>query len=328
MEKEKISVIIPVYNLENYIELTLHSVCTQTYKNLEIIVVDDGSTDNSWNLINKCSESDARVIGIHQENKGVTAARLNGINHATGTWIGFVDGDDEIDSDMFEMLINNAYKYQADISHCGYKIIFSDGRINHFYGTKDIREQDNLQGQKDLLIGNPIEPSLCNKLFRKSIVEKADLKANMDLSIKINEDLLMNFLLFQKSRKSVFNDECKYSYIVRKGSSSRQGITQKRIYDHIKVREIILNCIVEELKPYAGKAYLSTCIYIYNILVGAKTKYPEEKNVRNLILKNRKYSKFLNKKQRFSFFLICFCPFFYKQIYKMYSKKVKNNRYH
>lgn len=153
MEDNKISVIIPVYDLEAYVERAVRSVLQQTYTNIEVLIVDDGSTDNSWKVVQRIAASDNRVIPIKQENKGVTSARINGIRHATGQWIGFVDGDDEIESDMYQILLSNAEKYHTDISHCGYQMIFGDGRIHYFYGTGNIRTQDNLKGVMDLLEG-------------------------------------------------------------------------------------------------------------------------------------------------------------------------------
>lgn len=164
MENNKISVIIPVYNLEAYVERAVRSVLQQTHTNIEVVVVDDGSTDESWNVIQRISNSDNRVVPIRQENEGVTSARFNGIRHAKGQWIGFVDGDDEIETDMYELLLKNAKQYKADISHCGYQMIFEDGRVHEFYGTGDIRIQNTLKGVMDLLEGKVIEPGLCNKL--------------------------------------------------------------------------------------------------------------------------------------------------------------------
>lgn len=327
MEKDKISVIIPVYNLENYIERTLHSVCNQSYKNLEIIVIDDGSTDNSWNVIKEYAKSDSRVICIHQDNHGVTSARLNGLNHSTGDWIGFVDGDDEIDEDMFDFLINNAHQYQADISHCGYKMMFDDGRINFFYGTKQVMEQDNLRGQKDLLEGNPIEPGLWNKLYKREVVDKADLNASMDLSLKINEDLLMNFLLFQQSNKSVFADECKYGYIVRAGSASR-SYNRAKIFDPIKVRERIIESADESVVNLAKKVYLSTCINVYSsILFLPQADKNDIKSIRKRILSSKNEKKLLGKKQRILFDLIVYMPYLYKVFYKIYAKYFQIRKY-
>ncbi|WP_147556461.1 glycosyltransferase family 2 protein [Catenibacterium mitsuokai] len=195
MNNNLISVIVPVYNLENYIERCLASIQSQTYSNIEIIVVDDGSIDSSWNIINRIAKEDNRIIPIHKENGGVSSARMLGLANANGEWIGFVDGDDEIEEDMYEVLINNAFEYDADISHCGYKMIFNDGRITSFYDTKVKKIQDNTTGIIDLLEGDLIEPGLCNKLYKKSLFEDIEL----DTNIKINEDLLLNYYLFKNS---------------------------------------------------------------------------------------------------------------------------------
>ena len=103
--KDKISIIIPVYNLEKYIKRAVESVLKQTYSNIEVIIVDDGSSDKSWTIIQEIADGDNRVVPIHQENGGVTSARLNGVRHSMGEWIGFVDGDDEVEPDMYEILL-------------------------------------------------------------------------------------------------------------------------------------------------------------------------------------------------------------------------------
>lgn len=321
-----ISVIIPVYNLENYIERTLDSVCAQTYKNLEIIVVDDGSTDNSLNLIKEYAKTDARIICISQKNTGVTSARLNGVKHAHGEWIGFADGDDEIEPDMFEFLISNTIKYESDISHCGYKMVFDDGRINQFYGSGQIIEQDTNTGLRDLLHGNPVEPSLCNKLFKKHLFDcLADF--NFDISIKNNEDLLMNYLLFSQSSKSVFIDECKYNYMVRHGSASR-SINKNTIYDPIKVKEIILDISNDNLKPDAQRALLSTLINTYSSLVSADHSLKSDyKKIRKKIGENKQYYHLLSRNCKILFLLILYCPLLFNPIYKIYGKYFQKRMY-
>ena len=113
---EKISIIIPAYNASKYIIRTLDSICNQTYKNLEIIVVDDGSSDNTLEICKEQSEKDNRIKVFHKKNEGVTLARDMGISLATGELIGFIDADDTIDPKMYECLYNNLVKYDADIS--------------------------------------------------------------------------------------------------------------------------------------------------------------------------------------------------------------------
>lgn len=235
---DKISVIVPAYNIADYIENTIQSICEQTYPDLEIIIVDDGSQDKTSEIVDKLSEIDKRIKVIHKKNGGVSSARFCGIEAATGQWIGFVDGDDYIEPQMYEILMSNAVKYQADISHCGYQMVYPS-RVDLYYGTGKVVEQDNQSGIKDLLEGKFIEPGLWNKLFRKNLFDELLQKKLFDMSIKINEDLLMNYFLFQQSRKSVFIDTCYYHYILRRGSAATSQINENKLKDPLKVLKIL-----------------------------------------------------------------------------------------
>ena len=134
-----ISIIVPAYNVEQWIERCLDSIRNQTYRNLEIIVIDDGSTDKTPEILESYSQKEERIIVVHQENSGLAIVREKGIAMAKGDYVGFVDGDDVIESNMYERLLNNAIKYHADISHCGIKYCFYDGRVKMHWGTGDIK---------------------------------------------------------------------------------------------------------------------------------------------------------------------------------------------
>ena len=324
-----ISVIVPAYNVEKYISRCLDSILNQTYKNLEIIVIDDGSTDNTPVVIKQYENNYQNIKGIYQQNQGVSMARINGIKKASGNWIGFVDSDDEIETDMYEMLLNNALKYNADISHCGYQMVF-DNKINYFYNTGNLVLQDNLSGIKDLLEGSFVEPGLCNKLFRRKLFNSLLNENIIDMSIKINEDLLVNYFLFKKSQKSVFVDQCKYHYIVRSNSASRSKLNKNKIYDPIRVKEIIYHDIDEELQAIAKKVYLGTIINTYNSLVLVKSKRfdRDKNNVYNLIKKNKQYIPYLDKRQKLLSYMIIFLPkIIYKKIYQLYVNKFQKKVY-
>lgn len=235
---EKISIIVPAYNIENYIENTVKSICQQTYKNLEIMLVNDGSTDNTPKIIDELAKTDARIRVWHQQNGGVTKARLAGVEIATGEWIGFVDGDDYIEPDMFQHLIDNAHRYQADISHCGYQMVFPS-RVDYYYNTGRLEEQDKITGIRDLLSGSFIEPGLCNKLFHKTLFHNLLHDGKMDTSIKINEDLLMNFYLFMEADRSIYEDFCPYYYMVRSGSAATSKVNESKLRDPLLVQRTI-----------------------------------------------------------------------------------------
>ena len=127
MGELKISVIVPVYKVEEYLDRCVKSIVEQTHKNLEIILVDDGSPDNCPAICDSWAEKDRRIKVIHKENGGLCSARNAGMDIATGDFIGFVDSDDVIDCDMYQLLIENAVSSGADISRCG--IFIDEGNL-------------------------------------------------------------------------------------------------------------------------------------------------------------------------------------------------------
>ena len=322
-----ISVIVPVYNLENYIEKTLKSIINQTYKDIEIIALDDGSTDNSAKILDSLAEQYSNLKVIHKTNEGVTNARLAGIQAAKGEWIGFVDGDDIIATNMYERLLNNAEKYHVQISHCGYQMVFGDGRVNYFYNTGHIILQDKMKGVKDLLEGTFVEPGLCNKLFSRSLFDDFMKQDLMDKSIKINEDLLMNYYLFLKSECSVYEDFCPYHYMVRANSASRSKMNKNKIYDPIKVKKIICDSAPNEIKNIAKKAYIATCINVYNAVIFNKEYKKERKKIYQYIYDEKKQFDLLSKKSRILAKLICDTNFLYPVMYKIYACCFQKKRY-
>lgn len=242
-----ISIIIPAYNIEGYLPKTLDSVLAQTYQNIELIVVNDGSRDGTAAVIDRYAARDPRIKAIHKENGGVTSARLRGVAEASGEWIGFVDGDDIIEPQMYERLMENALKYEADISHCGYQMVFPS-RVDYYYNTGKLVEQDHSTGLRDLISGGFVEPALWNKLFRRSLF--ADLEKNMDFSVKINEDVLMNYWLFKAANRSVFEDVCPYHYVLRMGSAATSKLNSHKLRDPLKVTHLILEDSDDALQPF------------------------------------------------------------------------------
>ena len=324
-----ISVIVPAFNVESTIIRTLDSILKQTCSEMEVIVVDDGSTDKTGRILDAYSSQHKRVIVLHTHNQGVTAARLAGVEQASGEWIGFVDGDDEIEPDMYELLLENAKQYKADISHCGYQMIFADGRISYFHNTGCLAVQGRMAGLKDLLDGSLVEPGLCNKLFHKTLFHSLLHTEMMDRSIKINEDLLMNYILFSNSNRSVFQDICKYHYLVRSTSASRASLNQHKIFDPIRVKQWILDMKIDGMEEAAKKAYIGTCVNVYNSLVLDRTGQfaLEQKKVWDLIIEHKEWIPFLGRKQQFLANLILYWPIVYKPIYRFYAKYFQKNCY-
>lgn len=327
MEGNKISVIVPAYNLAQYLPRCLDSILAQTHDDLEVIVVDDGSRDDTYNVMLDYSVKDSRVKAIHKENGGVTSARLRGVEEATGAWIGFVDGDDEIDPGMYARLLENAHAYDADISHCGYQRNFPDGKTEYHYNSGEIRQQDRLTGLRDLLEEKLVEPGLWNKLYKRDLFEQ--LHEKLDFSIRINEDILMNYHLFSKAEKSVHEDVCPYHYILRSGSASRSALNEYRIYDPVRVREWIAENCEPELKEDARQALLRTLLYVYALISVEKDRsfHVHAEAIREKLVSHADGFYLLTRRNKILAGLICYAPWAFSIAFNGYVKLVLKGHY-
>lgn len=319
-----ISVIIPAYNVEKWIGRCIESVCGQTYRELEIIVVDDGSTDDTGKIIDSYAEKDSRVKAIHKENGGLVEARETGISAATGDHVGFVDGDDMIMSDMYERLLANALKYDADISHCGMSFCFPSGKEEPHYGTGAVRVSDNFEGQKDLLEGRFVEPSLSNKLYKRELL----IDSCLDKTVLNNEDLLRNFVLFKRARKSVFEDICGYRYMQRSDSMSSDSSGRVRALGHVlRARRIIVENSDREIRPYAMACYLGcavNAVKMYGDKGTGERSFCEE--CRNLLKSNRSEWHCLIPRQRIFARMAVYFPRMYSLLFGAYSRIVRRQK--
>ena len=319
----KISVIIPNFNNARWLPRCLDSVLAQTHGNLEVLVVDDGSSDDSASVIRDYERKDGRIRGIFQENGGVTSARLTGLEAATGEWIAFVDSDDAIEADMYARLLENARGCDADISHCGQKMIYPDGRVVYYYNTGKRWQQDRVTGVRELLEEKKIEPGLCNKLYRADLF--AGLQQWMDRSLKNNEDLLMNFYLFGRAKQSVFEDFCPYSYLIRENSASRRRLNEHLIYDPIRAKQIILDQCEPEIRDDARRAMAETCLYTYaKLSLERDPSYDiHRENVRKLVLEQGEFIHLLPRKNALLVRLVQLSPALFRLVYRSYAFLLK-----
>lgn len=318
MEGEIISVIVPAYNIAPWLPRCLDSLLAQTYRNLEILVVDDGSADHTRQVIEDYSARDGRVRGIFQKNRGVTAARLAGVAAAAGEWIGFIDGDDAVEPDMFRHLLENAHACHADISHCGHRVQFPDGRVEFVHNTGVLRQQDRLTGVRDLLDGGQVESSLCTKLYRRELF--AGLEKWMDPAIKNNEDYLMNYHLFSKARQSVYEDFCPYHYILRSDSASFRQLNEHSLFDPIRVREKILESCPREFREDARRALLRNLLFAYaQLSVHPDQQYDGwRQRVRTDLKAQKPYFSLLSARNRVLAQMICKAPDLFSAAYRGY----------
>ena len=220
MSKQKplISIIIPIFNVEDKLNKCIQSVINQTYSNLEIILVNDGSTDNSFKICKEFENSDNRIKLISIENNGVSNARNIGIKNAKGKYIGFVDSDDYIDNDMFEILYSNIEDNDADLSIIGYQIetinkkIIKNTNLNQY---KKIEIMTQSQAYEKILDKNSFQGYCWNKLFKSELLK--DIL--FDVNIYICEDLLFVCEYLKKCKTIVYDSKNSYHYIYYPNSS-------------------------------------------------------------------------------------------------------------
>lgn len=221
-----ISVIVPVYNREKYIEKCIRSITEQSYRNLEIIIVNDGSTDGSLEIINSFADSDSRIRVIDKPNGGVSSARNAGLKEAKGEFIGFVDGDDYIEDDMYLTLIN-AVNEGVDIAACRFYYFKNGKEVN---GTH-FESNTGVYSSADILncfykTQNSEWVSMCNKVIRKSLFDGLSFPEG-----RVFEDWAMAPFIYYRAEKIFYTDEKKYYYVVHENESIFHNQSIKRHYD-------------------------------------------------------------------------------------------------
>ena len=213
-----ISLIVPVYNVKDYLKTCLQSILEQTYKNLEIILVDDGSDDGSSGICDEYARMDQRIKTIHLPHSGVSAARNAGLAAATGELLGFVDSDDWIDHDMYQYLYALMQEHDADVSACTYlleqegrpsKIINNTGKLYVFSRKEIIRA---------LVKNDLVKNYLWAKLFKRKLFDRLSFPVG-----RVYEDVAVLYKVFYSSQKVVLSCVSKYHYMIHKNESITRG---------------------------------------------------------------------------------------------------------
>lgn len=260
MGKEKISIIIPVYNKENLISRCVDSVINQTYKELEIIIVDDGSTDRSGIICEEYSKKDNRIRVIHKKNGGLSSARNAGLKIATGDYIGFVDSDDWISVDFFEYLLNLLVRYNADISICDYCL------TNGLISTENVDESITSLQRDDLLRtffrvnGERSNSSVCNRLYRRELLYDVEFPDGY-----VNEDVFFSYFVFIKTKNAVMSNLKKYYYYINNGGITR-GALRKQDLSLYYVWDRVVEHTSSYNSPYYEIAVLNRKRAIFTLL--------------------------------------------------------------
>lgn len=326
---ERISVVVPIYNVEKYLEKCLDSILEQTYKNLEIILVDDGSPDKCGEICEKYHQKDERIIVIHQENKGLSGARNTGLEKSTGKYICFIDSDDYINKNMIEILYNNLIETNSDISICGFKQVNENDKIkrNNNLIEKNIKVLDKEKCLKELIYHKyQLDIVTWNKLYKKALFNNIRFPEG-----KIYEDFATIPFLVDESNNICVTSEKLYYYVQRKGSINNNLKFNPKIYDLIENINKMENLIEKKYKKIYE--YVIPGILFFNIIaINQLIEYNEcNKNssyITSIIEKIKKYKKniFFSKglllTQKVKLLLLCYFDL-YKKVLIFYKRRRK-----
>ncbi|WP_279006534.1 glycosyltransferase family 2 protein [Thomasclavelia cocleata] len=319
---ELISVIVPIYNIEMFVERCIKSIVEQSYKNLEIILIDDGSTDSSGDICEKWKKFDSRISVIHKKNGGLSDARNFGLDVARGSYISFIDGDDFIVKDMYKDMLNYICMYNCDICICGICKTENGRKFvtrPYTYKNKEFTIFNSEIAIKEVL-NDKIDVSSCNKLYKRNIIGKLRFPYG-----KTNEDFALIYKLFFFSRKIIVINKNYYKYIQRDLSITTTQFDEKQFdkyYNCIDMLEFVKSNIpqlVNDAEKYLW--YQTFCLlknlYTKNIFRDYK-KYDIE--LRKMLQNNTKKiinCKIISFKEKLIYICISYFPRLYIFINKL-----------
>ena len=259
-----ISVIVPVYRVEEYLERCVKSILSQTYKNLEVILVDDGSPDQCPAICDACAEKDVRVKVIHQENKGLSGARNAGIDAASGEYLAFVDSDDYVSPHFIEELYQLLQDTGCAIGQCRFSYVKGDGLVEVGDSAFCIYRGESLMEQ----LYGPEEKATCfvvawNKLYRAELFQETGIRYPEG---RIHEDEATTYRLFHEAKKLAFLDRALYGYYTENGGSITSVFSAKRLQwltAHEERIAFFKKNGYEKLLPAAYRKLCDACITFY-----------------------------------------------------------------
>lgn len=262
-----LSVVVAVYNVEAYVERAIDSIIGQTYKKLEIILVDDGSTDRSGAICDSYAEQDDRIIVIHKENGGLISARKAGISQATGEYVTNFDSDDWIEEDAYEQVMKKVRVFRPDMLTFGFKKEFGNlveeykpGLKEGIYSKDELWMNLNSDISKEKFYYRPINVSQWSKVTKTDIIRKYQMDCP-DLGSK-NEDELVIFPCLLNINSLYCHEGTYYHYCLRKNSVTWDA--QEKNYDHYK---IVANHLIKAYRECKNKDKIEECILLYKVFV-------------------------------------------------------------
>lgn len=229
--EELISVIVPVYNVEKYLSSCIESIINQTYHNLEILLIDDGSTDNSGKICDEYAQKDERIHVVHQENKGQSCARNVGIKRASGRYIAFVDSDDRLHLKMYEKLISMMKEKNADIAFCELKAVSEKEQVEDNIDESNIYEKflTPSEALREILLNAKVGNYVMIKLFKRELFDKLLFPEN-----KVYEDVATLYKIVHRAERIAYTNQELYYYLVGRSGATTSTFTEKKIKDSLE----------------------------------------------------------------------------------------------
>lgn len=261
---ELISVIVPVYKVESYLDRCVQSIVDQTYQNLEIILVDDGSPDNCPSMCDAWAAKDQRIKVIHKENGGLSDARNAGMAAASGDLVGFVDSDDRIRADMYQLLRENMQKNHSDIAACGVKMVWEDGTPERMLTGEGQIVLDTQEAMRAVIEESRLKQPVWYKLYKTELIRDIPFPVG-----KYHEDVFWTYQAVSRAnRVSVFDEPC-YEYLQRSNSIMGQNFSVKRL-DALEAKKERLRFVQERFPALYTVATCDlwfSCIYMMQNLM-------------------------------------------------------------
>lgn len=297
MTNPKVTIIVPAYNTEKYINKCLTSLINQTYKNIEIIVVNDGSTDNTNEIVENFAYSDDRIKLFNIENSGVSNARNFAIKNSTGNYIAFVDSDDYISSNYIEIMLSCALENNLDLVCCNFQKI-SENKTQKKYKIKKVKTKiyNKTEYLKEIFTGNLLTFALTtSKIYKKELMNE------FIGNIVHGEDILYNYYYLQKIDKAGYLNLKLYTYVTRKNSAVNSRFSKRRFKLMYKLIEIAneLHQSKPELEKYIRTWLYFSCLESFYFMFRDKVVDKESYNfLYNNLKENKKFLR-ANKKVKF-----------------------------
>lgn len=252
MERPLISVIVPVYNIEEYLPRCVHSIAAQTYRNLEILLVDDGSTDGTGRMCEELAKEDSRIRVFHKENGGPSSARNLGIAQARGEYLGFVDSDDYIDSDMYEILYEGIEKYNVYVAQVGRDEIDAKGQLlpNICEPPDSAICVESVDFLRELLLHRG-DCSFCTKLFQRELLEKQQFPEGV-----LNEDFHLLIQILPEIGIIASLPKQAYHVFYRIESNTRRQDRFSRVFaDNVDNADMVMEIVKESYPKLMAEAF-------------------------------------------------------------------------